>query len=119
MNIRILLLATLFALVTACSPSEPDPPPSRSSSVPSSPGASSPAGETAATVVRFTSGDTHVDVRIGPETPAIRDFLSMLPLTLAVEELSGREKIAYLPRKLDHRGTAGSDPKNGDLIYYK
>jgi hypothetical protein len=59
-----------------------------------------------------------VDVTIDQGTPAVRDFLSMLPLSLDVEELGGREKIADLPRALDHHGTAGSDPEDGDLIYF-
>ena len=42
----------------------------------------------------------------------------MLPLTITVREFAGREKIAYLPRRLRYRGSRGSDPKNGDLIYY-
>jgi hypothetical protein len=70
------------------------------------------------TVVRFTNGSTTVDVTIDQDNPAIRDFLSMLPLTLTLEEFAGREKIAYLPRKLTHSGSPGSDPEDGDLIYY-
>jgi hypothetical protein len=42
----------------------------------------------------------------------------MLPLRLRIEELSGREKIGYLPRRLDVDGAPGSDPENGDLIYF-
>jgi len=42
----------------------------------------------------------------------------MLPLTLALEEFNGREKISYLPRRLDTAGSGGSDPKDGDLIYF-
>jgi hypothetical protein len=70
------------------------------------------------TVVRFSAGSTSVEVAIGEDNPTIRDFLSMLPLTLTLEEFNGREKIAYLPRKLAHAGSPGSDPEDGDLIYY-
>jgi hypothetical protein len=42
----------------------------------------------------------------------------MLPLTLTLEEFAGREKIAYLQRELAHSGSTGSDPEDGDLIYY-
>jgi hypothetical protein len=70
------------------------------------------------TVVRFSSARTSVDVTIGEDNPAVRDFLSRLPLTLTIEEFAGREKISYLPRRLRHRGSPGSDPKNGDLIYF-
>jgi hypothetical protein len=70
------------------------------------------------TVVRFTSAETSVDVTIGEDSPATRDFLSMLPLTIGVEEYAGREKLSYLPRELDHEGSPGTDPEDGDLIYF-
>jgi hypothetical protein len=70
------------------------------------------------TVVRFTSANTSVEVTIGEDSPATRDFLSMLPLTVSVEEFAGREKISYLPRELNHAGSPGSDPEDGDLIYF-
>jgi hypothetical protein len=70
------------------------------------------------TMVRFSAGSTVVELTIDEDNPAIRDFLSMLPLTLTLEEFNGREKIAYLPRDLAHEGSPGSDPEDGDLIYY-
>jgi hypothetical protein len=89
---------------------------------PSTPAASeTPDGgvdEVVGTVVRFSAGSTSVEVSIGEDNPAVRDFLSMLPLTLTLEEFAGREKIAYLPRELAHAGSPGSDPEDGDLIYY-
>jgi hypothetical protein len=69
-------------------------------------------------MVRFSAGSTAVELTIDEDNPAIRDFLSMLPLTLTLEEFNGREKIAYLPRELAHEGSPGSDPEDGDLIYY-
>jgi hypothetical protein len=69
-------------------------------------------------VVRFSSPSASVDVTIDEDNPAVRDFLSMLALTLTLEEFAGREKIAYLPRQLAHAGSPGSDPEDGDLIYY-
>ncbi len=76
------------------------------------------AREIVGTLVRFSSNRTSVDVTIGEDNPAVRDFLSMLPLTITVEELAAREKISYLPRELSHRGSPGSDPESGDLIYF-
>jgi hypothetical protein len=70
------------------------------------------------TIVRFSSNTASVDVTIGEDNPAVRDFLSMLPLTITLEEFAGREKIGYLPRKLRHSGSPGSDPESGDLIYF-
>ncbi|WP_206061736.1 cyclophilin-like fold protein [Nonomuraea basaltis] len=127
-------LLALLAL-TACSASEPDAAPSASdqptTSTPASPSAAPSApprsgtsdtdGETTkivGTVVRFSSNATSVDVTIGQDNPAVRDFLSMLPLTLTFEDLAGKEKISYLSRKLNHSGSPGSDPEDGDLIYF-
>ena len=76
------------------------------------------AGQVVGTVVRFSNGATSVEVTIGQDNPAVRDFLAMLPLTLTLEEFAGKEKIAYLPRRLAHGGSPGSDPEDGDLIYY-
>lgn len=70
-------------------------------------------------VVRFTSGQTSIDVTITPDNPTAKDFLSMLPLTVPVEEFAGREKLADLPRELATGGSPGSDPVDGDLIYFK
>lgn len=69
-------------------------------------------------VVRFSGGGTSVDVVLGPETPTTRDLVSLLPFTMQLEDLSGREKIGDPPRALDVEGTPGSDPEDGDLIYF-
>lgn len=48
-----------------------------------------------------------------------RDFLSLLPMTLTLEDYAATEKISYLPRKLSTAGApAGSDPSVGDISYY-
>lgn len=71
-------------------------------------------GQVVGTVVRFSAGSTSIEVTIDQDNPAVRDFLSMLPLTLKLEEFAGREKIGYLPRKLRTIGSPGSDPEDGD-----
>ena len=70
------------------------------------------------TIVRFTFDATLVDVTIGADSPAVRDFLSMLPLSLSLEEHAGREKVGYLPRAPTIDGSRGSDPEDGNLIYF-
>jgi len=69
-------------------------------------------------IIRFAAGTTFVDVKVDQDNAAVRDFLSMLPLKVKVEEFAGREKIAYLARKLRAETSPGSDPEDGDLIYY-
>lgn len=76
------------------------------------------ANQIVGTVVRFTAGSTSVDLTIGEDNPTVRDFLSLLPLTMTLEEYAGREKIGYFERKLATRGSPGSDPEDGDLIYF-
>lgn len=70
------------------------------------------------TVVRFAAGSSSVELTIGEDNSTVRDFLSMLPLTMKLEEFAGREKIGYFSRKLKTEGSPGSDPEDGDLIYF-
>jgi len=48
-----------------------------------------------------------------------RDFMSLLPLSLKLEDYAATEKIGYLPRKLatDGRSTSAK-PTIGDVTYY-
>ena len=55
---------------------------------------------------------------ITQDNPTVRDFLSLLPLKIAFEEFSGREKIGYPPRRLATEGSPGHDSEDGDLIYF-
>ena len=48
-----------------------------------------------------------------------RDFVSLLPLTLTLEDYAATEKISDLPRRLSTEGAPpGSDPSIGDITYY-
>jgi hypothetical protein len=48
-----------------------------------------------------------------------RDLLSLLPMTLTLEDYASTEKIGYPPRKLSTAGApAGVDPSVGDIAYY-
>lgn len=48
-----------------------------------------------------------------------RDFVSLLPLTLRVEDYNGTEKISNLAKKLSTKGAPdGVDPSVGDIAYY-
>jgi hypothetical protein len=53
------------------------------------------------------------------DNATVRDFLTLLPMTLTLEDYAATEKISYLPRKLSTAGApAGSDPSVGDVTYY-
>jgi hypothetical protein len=67
----------------------------------------------------------HIDVEgatitaILDDSPAARDFASLLPLTLTLEDYHSTEKIGDLPRRLSVEGApAGIDPSPGDITYY-
>jgi hypothetical protein len=48
-----------------------------------------------------------------------RDFVSLLPLTLTLQDYAATEKISDLPRRLSTNGAPpGSDPSVGDITYY-
>jgi hypothetical protein len=70
------------------------------------------------TVVRFSAGSTAVEVTIDEENPAVRDFLSMLPLTLTLEEFAEREKIATSRANSRSVGRPVPTPEDGDLICF-
>lgn len=76
------------------------------------------AGPVVGTIVRFSAGQTSVDVAIDKDNQTVRDFLSLLPVTMELKEFAGREKIGYFSRKLTSDGSPGSDPEDGDLIYF-
>jgi hypothetical protein len=53
------------------------------------------------------------------DNASARDFASMLPLDLTIDNYSTNEKIAYLPRKLIEDGSGPfDDERAGDLGYY-
>jgi hypothetical protein len=48
-----------------------------------------------------------------------RDFVTLLPLTLTLQDYAAAEKISDPPRKLSTAGAPpGSDPSTGDIAYY-
>jgi hypothetical protein len=53
------------------------------------------------------------------DNPSARDFFSMLPLDLTIDNYANNEKIAYLPRKLTEEasGPFGNE-RPYDLCYY-
>jgi hypothetical protein len=53
------------------------------------------------------------------DNASARDFASMLPLDLDIEDYSTNEKITYLPRKLTQAGSgAFGNERPGDLCYF-
>ena len=53
------------------------------------------------------------------DSATARDFVSLLPMTIKLEDYAATEKIGYLPTKLSTVGApAGTDPATGDVTYY-
>ncbi|RRH96028.1 MFS transporter [Mesorhizobium tamadayense] len=51
--------------------------------------------------------------------PSARDFFSMLPLDLTIDDYAHNEKIAYLPRKLTEEGSGPfANERPYDLCYF-
>jgi hypothetical protein len=98
MRMRIGLLAVALSLVLARSPAS---------------------GEEASTMkIRLTFDGKAVEATLRDNATA-RDFLSLLPMTLTLEDYNATEKIGYPPRKLSTAGAPGGvDPSVGDIAYY-
>src|SRR5688572_5668789 len=68
--------------------------------------------------IRLTIDGKSINATLNDNATA-RDFASLLPLTLALEDHAATEKIARPPRKLSTVGApAGADPSVGDIAYY-
>lgn len=53
------------------------------------------------------------------DSKTTQDFISLLPLTLKLEDHENTEKISNLPRRLSTEDAPpGSDPAIGDIAYY-
>jgi hypothetical protein len=77
-----------------------------------------PREETSAMKIRLKVDGKTMTATLRDSTTT-RDFVSLLPLTLTLEDYASTEKIAYLPKKLSTAGApAGVDPDVGDITYY-
>lgn len=114
-------LLSVLAL-TACSSAAPTDRPSRTASAdaPTTPSASSSTlpERSEITTLRFASSSTSVDVRIEGDNPTARALVEQAPFEMTLSEFNGREKIGDPPEPLPTDGSPGSDPEDGDLIYF-
>ena len=68
--------------------------------------------------IRLKVGDTVLAASL-IDSKTTREFISLLPLTLTLEDYAGTEKISDLPKRLSIEGApSGSDPSIGDITYY-
>lgn len=52
------------------------------------------------------------------DSPTARDFVSLLPLTLAMNDLFKREKFGQLPRAISQEGKHTRTYALGDIAYW-
>jgi len=76
-------------------------------------------GQEATTVkIRLTIDGKAIEATLLGNATA-QDFVSLLPMTVTLEDYASTEKISYLPRKLSTAAApAGLDPAVGDITYY-
>ncbi|WP_118181592.1 cyclophilin-like fold protein [Paraburkholderia phosphatilytica] len=68
--------------------------------------------------IRFDFNGARVTASL-EDNATSRDFITMLPLAVRLEDFAATEKIAYLPQKLDTAGApSGVAPDAGDVAYY-
>ena len=68
--------------------------------------------------IQITIGDQTFAATV-QESPAARDLIAQLPVTVEMTDHGGVEKTAPLPRPLSLEGQPeGADPDVGDLGYY-
>lgn len=80
--------------------------------------ATSAGAETETMKIRIDMGGNEITATL-IDNATSRDFASLLPLKLKLEDYGETEKIGYLPRKLSTDGAPpGSDPAVGDVSYY-
>lgn len=78
----------------------------------------SKAKEPAVTRIHLIVGDQRLSATLD-DTPAARDFASLLPLDLTLTDYARTEKVADLPRKLTTEGApARYAASAGDITYY-
>lgn len=68
--------------------------------------------------IRMEVDGTRIVAALEDNTTA-KDFASLLPLTLTLDDYNGTEKISDLPNKLSAQGAPeGVAPAAGDIAYY-
>ena len=70
-----------------------------------------------ATRVRITIGTKSIEATLA-DSEAARDFASLLPITLPMNDLFRREKFAHLPRAISEQGTRTHHYAVGTIGYW-
>ena len=67
--------------------------------------------------IRLTVNDKSITARL-IDSPTARDFVSLLPLTLTMNDLFRREKFGHLPRAISNEGKHTHRYALGEIAYW-
>jgi hypothetical protein len=68
--------------------------------------------------ILMNASGTHITATLDDSVTS-KDFASLLPLTLTLNDYNGTERMSDLPKRLSTRGAAeGVAPVAGDIAYY-
>ena len=68
--------------------------------------------------IKITIGEKVLTASLN-DSKTSQDFISLLPLTLTLDDYAGTEKVSDLPKKLSvEDAPSGFDPSVGDITYY-
>jgi len=113
----LVVLATAVAGLTACaSTSDPAAHSATPASPTAQPATSQPGQDAPFMQIRLRIGATEATARLY-DNAAARDFASLLPVTITLHDLGGREKAGPLPRELAD-GAGQSSYRAGQLGYW-
>ena len=73
--------------------------------------------QTPAMKIRITLANKVLTATLADNKTA-RDFVSLLPLTLTMNDLFGREKFGHLPRAISKEGKGTDTYEIGDIAYW-
>ena len=76
-----------------------------------------PTSHTSAVKIKLTIDNKTLTATLADNRTA-RDFASLLPLTLTMNDLFGREKFGHLPRAISDKGKRTHTYEIGDIAYW-
>lgn len=98
-----IVLLTLSAAVICCGKSDAQP---------------QPTAPTEIMKIKITAGNDTLAATLA-DNPTANDFITLLPLTVKLDDYASTEKIFYPSRKLStENAPSGIDPEAGDITYY-
>jgi hypothetical protein len=112
---RLLTGATLLAVAMALAPSQLALGADRGASSKEPGGRSVAQGETMKIRLKVNGKSLEATLRQHETT---RDFLSLLPLTITMRDLFGREKFGHLPRAISDAGERTRSYQVGEIAYW-